>query len=38
MKNLDETGIVVACCRHQITQKAVNVFRGEVYVITYVLP
>ena len=30
MKNLDETGIVVACCRHQITQKAVNMFRGEV--------
>ena len=30
MKNLDETGIVVTCCRHQITQKAVNMFRGEV--------
>ena len=32
MKNLDETGIVVSCCRHQVAQKAVNMFRGEMYV------
>lgn len=32
MKNLDETGVVVSCCRHQIAQKAVNMFRGEMYV------
>ena len=30
MKNLDETGIVVSCCHHQIAQKAVNMFRGEM--------
>jgi len=30
MKNLDETGLVVAGCRHVIAQKAVNMFRGEL--------
>ena len=30
MKNLDETGLVVAGCRHIMAQKAVNMFRGEL--------
>ena len=30
MKNLDETGLIVAGCRHVIAQKAVNMFRGEL--------
>ena len=34
MKGLDETGVVVAGCRHIIAQKAVNMFRGEMYVCT----
>ena len=29
MKNLDETGIVVSCCRHQIAQKALNIMLEE---------
>ena len=32
MPNLDETGIVIGGCRHVIAQKAVNMFRGEMYV------
>ena len=32
MRGLDETGVVVAGCRHIIAQKAVNMFRGEMYV------
>ena len=32
MKNLDETGLIVSGCRHSIAQKAVNMFRGEMYV------
>lgn len=32
MPNLDETGIVTGGCRHVIAQKAVNMFRGEMYV------
>lgn len=28
---LDETGLVVAGCRHAIAQKAVNMFAGELY-------
>ncbi|XP_014677256.1 PREDICTED: uncharacterized protein LOC106817122 [Priapulus caudatus] len=28
---LDETGLVVATCRHVIMQKAVNMHRGEIY-------
>lgn len=36
MANLDETGIVIGGCRHVIAQKAVNMFRGEMYVCTYV--
>jgi len=38
MPNLDETGIVTGGCRHVIAQKAVNMFRGEMYVhyvVTY---
>ena len=35
MPNLDETGIVTGGCRHVIAQKAVNMFRGEMYVCTY---
>lgn len=31
MPNLDETGIVTGGCRHVIAQKAVNMFRGEMY-------
>ena len=30
--NLDESGLEVAGCRHAIGQKAVNMFRGEMYV------
>lgn len=33
MPNLDETGIVTGGCRHVIAQKAVNMFRGEMYVL-----
>ena len=32
MPNLDETGMIIGGCRHVITQKAVNMFRGEMYV------
>jgi hypothetical protein len=31
MANLDETGLEVAGCRHGIAQKAVNMFRGEIF-------
>ncbi|XP_065891337.1 uncharacterized protein [Dysidea avara] len=31
MPTLDETGIVTGGCRHVIAQKAVNMFRGEIY-------
>ena len=34
MPNLDETGMVIGGCRHVIAQKAVNMFRGEMYVCT----
>ncbi|XP_028409280.1 uncharacterized protein LOC114531881 isoform X1 [Dendronephthya gigantea] len=30
-KNQDETGLVVAGCRHSVCQAALNMFRGEVY-------
>lgn len=30
-KHQDETGLVVAGCRHSIAQAALNMFRGEVY-------
>ena len=30
MRNLDETGLVVAGCRHTLALKAVNMFRGEL--------
>ncbi len=32
MSNLDETGLEVAGCRHALALKALNMFRGEVYV------
>ena len=32
MPNLDETGIVTGGCRHVIAQRAVNMFRGEMYI------
>ena len=32
MRYLDETGAVIAGCCHVIAQKAVNMFRGEMYV------
>lgn len=31
MAKLDETGLEVATCRHVIAQKALNMFRGEVF-------
>ncbi|XP_065895222.1 uncharacterized protein [Dysidea avara] len=37
MKTLDETGLVVAGCRHVIAQKAVNMFRGELFGYTHYL-
>lgn len=30
--NLDETEFTVAGCRHTVVKKAVNMFRGEMYV------
>jgi len=35
MPSLDETAIKVGGYRHTIAQKAVNVFRGEVYVYPF---
>ena len=32
MAKLDETGLEVACCRHGLGLKALNMFRGEMYV------
>eukprot|EP00794_Sanderia_malayensis_P014430 gene14430-15935_t len=32
---LDETGLEVASCRHRIAQKAVNMFRGEIFGYAY---
>ena len=32
MSNLDECGLEVAGCRHAFGLKAVNMFRGEMYV------
>jgi len=29
-KNLDETGLVVACCCHTLALKAVNMFHGKL--------
>lgn len=31
MKNLDETGLEVAGCRHALALKALNMFRGEMF-------
>eukprot|EP00112_Aurelia_sp_Birch-Aquarium-sp1_P003750 Seg1422.1 transcript_id=Seg1422.1/GoldUCD/mRNA.D3Y31 product="hypothetical protein" protein_id=Seg1422.1/GoldUCD/D3Y31 len=28
---LDETGLYFSSCRHQVTQKALNMYRGEIY-------
>ena len=28
---LDETGLNISSCRHQVTQKALNMYRGEIY-------
>lgn len=36
MANLDETDIVIVACRHVIAQNVINMFRGEMYVCTYV--
>ena len=35
MKNLDETGLVIAGCRHTLALKAVNMFCGELYVVYF---
>ena len=37
MPNLDETGLEVAGCRHALALKAVNMFRGEMYVLIFML-
>ena len=37
MRNLDETGLVVAGCRHTIAQTALNMFRGEMYIMNLIL-
>jgi len=34
---LDETGLVVAGCRHAVAQKAVNMFAGELYAYSHYL-
>lgn len=31
MKSLDETGLEVATCRHRVAQKALNMYRGEIF-------
>ena len=31
MNKLDETGLEVATCRHVLAQKALNMFRGEIF-------
>ena len=31
MNTLDETGLEVATCRHVLAQKALNMFRGEIF-------
>lgn len=28
---LDETGLYLSSCRHQVTQKSLNMYRGEIY-------
>ena len=33
--NCDETGLEMATCRHSITQKALNMFQGELYGYSY---
>lgn len=30
-KNLEETGLVVGCCKHAIMLKALNMYQGEIY-------
>lgn len=30
-KNLEETGLVVGCCKHAIMLKALNMHQGEIY-------
>ena len=35
MPSLDETGLEIGGCRHAIGQKAVNMFRGEMYDYMY---
>uniref|UniRef100_A0A7M5U8G7 CxC3 like cysteine cluster domain-containing protein n=1 Tax=Clytia hemisphaerica TaxID=252671 RepID=A0A7M5U8G7_9CNID len=37
MAKLDETGLEVATCRHVLAQKALNMFRGEVFGYPYFL-
>ncbi len=37
MAKLDETGLEVATCRHVTAQKALNMFRGEVFGYPYFL-
>ena len=34
---LDETGLYLSSCRHQVTQKALNMYRGEIYAYPLVL-
>jgi hypothetical protein len=35
--NLDETGLVVAGCRHSLAESAVNMHQGELYGYTHYL-
>ncbi|XP_065909643.1 uncharacterized protein [Dysidea avara] len=37
MRNLDETGLVVAGCHHTLALKVVNMFRGELFGYTHFL-
>ena len=37
MSSLDETGVSMAGCRHVIGQKALNMFRGEMYALTHAI-
>ncbi len=34
---LDETGLYLSSCRHQVTQKALNMYQGEIYAYPLIL-
>lgn len=36
-KNKDETGVMLATCRHMLVLKALDMSRGEIYEYPYIL-